>query len=365
MARRRASISVRALRLVVVGAADAARMVASLEAAGAQGVIAASTLGQVQALTTDFEGVLIDGSTQTREEALELCRVLAALHRPLVLLADTSDPTLVLEAIRSGAGDVREPGASAEELLGAIGTLHAKDQDGRRSLDRLEKRNRRLREVSRALFRSRHELLNQMAGLCEQMAGSYRQLTDQMRKVATTSELNAVLRQELDMEGLLRTVLEYALKQLGPTNAAIFLPNTTGDYSLGAYVNYDCPRETAEALLDHLADVVAPAFEHRDEPVVLSSGEQIFAALGRESDWLSDATMVARACRHEGECGAVMIFFRDSRNPFSPAAIGTINLIASLFGSQLSRVIKTHHRHLPKDQWSRPGDGSDSDERRT
>lgn len=339
-------------------------MASQLEHAGAAAVIACPGTPQVQALTTPLDAIVLDSTGLSREETLESCRLLQALHRPLLLLADTSDASLVLEAIRAGVGDVREPGAATEELLASLAALCARDQDGRRAVERLEKRNRRLREVSRSLFRSRHELLTQMGQLCEQMAGSYRQLNDQMRQVAATSELNAVLRQELDMEGLLRTVLEYALKQLGPTNAAIFLPNTTGDYTLGAYVNYDCPRDTAEALLDHLADVVAPAFEHRDDPVVLANGEQIFAALGRESDWLSEATMVARACRNDGECGAVMIFFRDARNPFSPAAITTINLIAGLFGKQLSRVIKTHHRHLPKDQWSRPGDGSDSDGRR-
>ncbi|MFA6046486.1 MAG: hypothetical protein WC718_15990 [Phycisphaerales bacterium] len=358
MSRRRTitAPSAPALDLLVLSAADGEHLAASLRDVGAS----VAVLGTV-ASARDYapDGVLLDARDLTRAQTLDLCRQLA--HLPLVLLSDTSNATLVLEAVRAGAADVRDHSAAPEELLAAFAALHAKGQAGRRVVERLERRNRRLRDVSRALFRSRHELLKNMGELCEQLAGSYRHLSDQMRSVAATSELNAVLRQELDMESLLRTVLEYALKQLGPTNAAIFLPSTTGDYTLGAYVNYDCARESAETLLDHLADVVAPAFEHREDAVVLSSGEQIFAALGRESEWLADATLVARACRHEGECGAVMIFFRDARNPFSPAAIRTIDLIASLFGRQLSRVIKTHHRHLPKDQWSRPGDGSDSD----
>lgn len=359
MPRRRTitAASAPALGLLVVSAADGEPLAASLRGAGASVAVPATVAA---AREHPGDGVLLDARHTTREQTLDLCRQLA--HRPLVLLADTSDAPLVLEAIRAGAGDVREPGTTPEAILDAFAGLHAKGRAGRRAVERLERRNRRLREVSRALFRSRHDLLKNMGDLCEQLAGSYRHLSDQMRSVAATSELNAVLRQELDMESLLRTVLEYALKQLGPTNAAIFLPNTTGDYTLGAYVNYDCARESAEALLDHLADAVAPAFEHRDEAVVLGNGQEIFEALGRESDWLADATLVARACRHEGECGAVMIFFRDARNPFSPAAIRTIDLIATLFGRQLARVIKTHHRHLPKDQWSRPGDGG-NDER--
>lgn len=358
MARRRA-ITAHTLRLLVVSASDAARLAAALREAGAAAVTPLTNPAGAAEHVAD--GVLLDVGGASREQTLELCRGVAATSLPLLLLADTSDSTLVLEAIRAGAGDVRDVNAAPDELLSAFGALHARGGDARRAIERLERRNRRLRDVSRTLFRSRHELLKNMGDLCEQLAGSYRHISDQMRSVAATSELNAVLRQELDMESLLRTVLEYALKQLGPTNAAIFLPSTTGDYTLGAYVNYDCARESAETLLDHLSDVVAPAFEHRDEAVVLSNGEQIFAALGHESEWLCDATLVARACRHEGECGAVMIFFRDARNPFSPAAVRTIDLIASLFGSQLARVIKTHHRHLPKDQWSRPGDTGDCD----
>ena len=82
------------------------------------------------------------------------------------------------------------------------------------------------------------------------------QCDDQMKNIALASELNTIFRQELDLESLLRTVLEYTLRKVGSTNAAIFLPSSTGDFTLGAYVNYDCPRDTAETLLDHLADIL-------------------------------------------------------------------------------------------------------------
>lgn len=350
------------LHLLVVSRVDPTRLAKELCEAGAAALPCQNFDGACAHVDAS-DGIILDVRGD-RSGAMSLCRQLAAFSIPLLVLADTSDASQILEAVHSGAGDVRDIEAPAQELIETLAALRQRGEATRRSMERLERRNRRLREVSRALFRSRHELLKSMGSLCEEMAGSYRQLSDQMHTVAARSELNAVLRQELDMEGLLRTVLEYALKQLGPTNAAIFLPNTTGDYTLGAYVNYDCARESAETLLDHLADVVAPAFEHREEAVVLSNGEQIGAALGREADWLADATLVAKACRHQGECGAVMIFFRDARNPFSQSTIGTINLIASLFGTQLARVIKTHHRHLPKDQWSRPGDsGPDIDGR--
>ena len=55
-------------------------------------------------------------------------------------------------------------------------------------------------------------------------------------------------------------MLEFTLSKIGSTNAAIFLPTSSGDYSLGAYVNYDIPRDGIEIMLDQLADVLAPNF---------------------------------------------------------------------------------------------------------
>jgi GAF domain-containing protein len=199
--------------------------------------------------------------------------------------------------------------------------------------------------------------MTQMGRLCADMAGSYRDLTEQMTRVSMSSELGALLRQELDLENLLRTTLEYALRKIGPTNAAVFLPGSSGDYTLGAYVNYDCTKEAAETLLDHLADVAAPAFEAREDAVVLTGAAEVAATLGPQAEWMGDSTLAALACRQEAECLAVMVFFRDRRTPFAEPAVATLRVIADLFGKQLARVIRTHHRHIPRDQWRGPGDG--------
>jgi hypothetical protein len=244
-----------------------------------------------------------------------------------------------------------------EALAARVRAAADRGAAGRKAEQSQQKRIKRLREAYRTLFRSRTELMKQMGTMCRDLSTSYRELSGQMQQVALAGELGGVLRQELDLEGLLRTTLEYALRRVGPMNAAVFLPGSTGDYSLGAYVNYDCAKDAAESMLDHLADVAAPAFEDREEPVVLRNFSEISSALGRETDWLGDSTMVALSCRREGECLAVMIFFRDRRTPFADAAVSTLKIIADTFGAQLARVIRTHHRHLPKDQWRGPGDG--------
>lgn len=177
-----------------------------------------------------------------------------------------------------------------------------------------------------------------------------------MNQVTTASEFTVLIRQELDIESLLRTTLEYVLGRSGPTNAAVFLPTTSGDFSLGAYVNYDCPKETVDILLDHMANVVAPKFEHAEAPVHLNSRKAMDSTLGDDAQWLGDSHVVAYACRSGGETLAVVMLFRDSRSPYAKGLIDQLVTVGDLFASQLARVIRIHHRHLPKEKWGRIGD---------
>lgn len=190
---------------------------------------------------------------------------------------------------------------------------------------------------------------------------AYQDLAEQMACVGLIAEFNSLIRQELDLESLLRTVLEFMLAKLGPTNAAIFLPSTTGDYSLGAYVNYDCPRDTAEVLLDHLASVVPDRFEDEPRTVLMRSERALIDRLGDHADWLDGHAVACLGCHHDDECLAVLTFFRDRRTGFSDEHVAMLDATATVFAEQLARVIHIHHRHLPKDQWA--GGEFDLDER--
>jgi DNA-binding NarL/FixJ family response regulator len=189
------------------------------------------------------------------------------------------------------------------------------------------------------------------------------------------------VRSELDIETLLRQALEFVLAQVGATNAAVFLPGSTGDYSLGAYVNYSCPRETAEILLDHLANVAAPSLDRHfvdmsagqaegsgggranatPRALHLRSEQAIDAHLGACAEWLRGSEVLASACREGGECLAVIMLFREpgGANPAAPAfnaeAVRLLGLLSAAFARQLARVVRIHHRHLPKDQWGKSG----------
>ena len=177
-----------------------------------------------------------------------------------------------------------------------------------------------------------------------------------MNQVAISSEFGGLIKQELDLEVLLRTTLEYILSKSGPTNAAVFLPATSGDYTLGAYVNYDCPKETVDVLLDHMANVVAPRFEDLTDVAHLTDPAEINEKVTGDAMWIGDSHIVAFACRHEAECLAIFLFFRDSRSPYPDTFVNQLRVMRDLFAAQLARVVRIHHRHLPKEKWGALGD---------
>jgi DNA-binding response OmpR family regulator len=176
----------------------------------------------------------------------------------------------------------------------------------------------------------------------------------------TSADLRALLSQELDVEALLRHTLEHVLARLGPTNAAVFLPGSTGEYQLGAYVNFSCPKETAEVMLDHLANVAAPRLDRTVGVIELRGDEQISEALGDSVEWLGAQRVLAFACRQEGETLAVFMIFRETGVPFPAGTATTLADVRDVFGAQLGKVIRIHHRHLPRDRWGAIGDGLDA-----
>jgi DNA-binding response OmpR family regulator len=255
-------------------------------------------------------------------------------------------------ALRAGAADIVPVELRGSELIERVATAATRAREGRRQRGRIVK----LKRMCRRLNTAREQVARQVDTLCTDLVQAYQELADHMNQVTTATEFKGLIRNELDIESLLRTTLEFVLSRSGPTNAAIFLPTTSGDYSLGAYVNYDCPRDTVDILLDQLANVVAPRFEHTHGLVVLNEREELDRYIGEDAQWLDGSGVTAMACRHGGETLAVFMLFRDRRNVYSGSLLEQVKTIGELFASQLARVIHIHHRHLPKDKWGMLGD---------
>ncbi|MFK7883305.1 MAG: response regulator [Phycisphaerales bacterium] len=264
-----------------------------------------------------------------------------------VVIVDSPSAEEAVRAMQAGACDLISPKTKTSEVAQRVRRAARRAEKNRKRDERVG----RLRKLCHTLQDARADVSGQVGELCNDLVDAYRDMSEQMTDVRITGELETLLRQELEVEGLLRTTLEYTLAKLGPTNAAVFLPSSGGEFSLGAYVNHDVPKDHAEMMLDHLADSLAPAFESREGVHSLSGHSEIASWLGADAHWLEDRVVLAYSCQQDDECLGVLALFRDSGRAFSEQDIRTVNIIGSLFGAQLERVIHVHHRHLPKDQW--------------
>lgn len=301
--------------------------------------------GEVDLVVTHAS--LPDGS------GMDLARAIAETKSSVGVVLVTGEATVAsaVEAMQSGALDLIDEGEEASSYVRRVGAAMSR---ARRVASR-EARIGQLRALCRQLNEARDEVTRHVGSLCDDLVGAYQELSDKMVEAGVAAELNAALRAELDIEDLLRTALEFALAKIGPMNAGVFLPGSSGDYALGAYVNYDCPKGTSESLLDHLADAVPPLVEGRDALTLLRDDASREAFFGASSGWMDGKAVVAFACEHEGESLAVCVFFRDESQAFDRESLAMFDTLRLLFTSQLARVIHLHHRHLPREAWGDEG----------
>ncbi|MBS0187316.1 MAG: hypothetical protein JSS51_04560 [Planctomycetes bacterium] len=271
------------------------------------------------------------------------------------LLCEKADVRAARRAMELRLDDLVEEKSDFVDFGGMLQRAEAaRSQAGRRE--------RRLRGLCRKLNDSRRELSRELNRLCSEMTQSYADLAGKIDTVAIVGEFTGLIRQELELESLMRTSLEFLLAKLGSTNAALFLPSSSGDWTLGAYVNYDRARDSAEMMLDHLADTVPCRLDELGATVRLDSEAELRKALPGAAEWISDCTVIGAPARHEDETLACIVLFRDRNTPFPEHARGTIEAISRVLASQFGRVIKVHHRHLPKEEWASPGDAFPSHE---
>ncbi|MFM9958266.1 MAG: two-component system response regulator [Phycisphaerales bacterium] len=359
---------------VLVVESDARRATEST-AALAAGIGARCTIAigtdDAQRLLSDepFDAVLIDADIPNSRGVELALSILGAKGEPrtepaaneaprVILLASDPGFDLSLRAMRAGVCDLLKKPVQPAALNESV--RRAAEQA--RSARAQERRVQRLKRLCRRLNTAREEVTQQVGGLCEELFNAYEDLAGQMEQVTMATEFSSLIRQELDVESLLRTTLEFLLTKTGPTNAAVFLPTGPREYSLGAYVNYDIPRETADVLLDHLADTLPQRFED-ESTVLLSTTSRELAEWTQEgAAWIADSHSLVFACRSHDECLAVATLFRDPSRPFTPEVIAQIEIMRDLFTQQLSRVINLHNRHKPKHAWPGFADPADEDQ---
>lgn len=278
----------------------------------------------------------------------------------LVLLSPRADYAQAIDAIRHGVADVLTlPLAQQEVTTRLLAIVQQANEERRR-----ERHIERLKQLCRRLNVARQDMSTQMDSLCQDLVHAYQDLADQIAHVSVVTEFATVIRQELDVEELLRTTLECFLRKFGPMNAAVFLPGIDDDeFSLGAYVNYSCPRQSADLLLEHLADVITPPMLEESQVLEFTQPDEFNTHFGEGAEWMADNHILVFSCRHDDECLAVFTLFRDRQSPFPPEMAALMGSMVEIFGRQMALVIRVHHRHLPEEEWPSPRHRHDADDR--
>jgi DNA-binding response OmpR family regulator len=270
-----------------------------------------------------------------------------------ILLAESATLDSAVDAVRRGVIDVvRLPGD-----LDRVGERVDQALVRSRAEQQRDERLARLKRICHKLNTARHEVSQQVDTLCNDLVSAYQDVAEQMNEVAMASEFRTLLKQELDVEDLLRTMLEYLLTKTGPTNAAVFLPDSHGQFGLGAYVNYDCPRETISMLLDHLCEAICPQMAEERQIVAFEDAGEFAEWIGFDTGLLGESQVLAFSCRHHGECLAVIVLFRSKRDGFGEELGATIEVLRPIFAEQVANVIRVHHRAAPS--W--PRDAADDE----
>lgn len=310
--------------------------------------VAAASIAEASALVAGC-GLAIVSDALDDGRGLVLVRTLASEQPGVPVIVVSAVPTLeaAVDAMRSGASDLVSSAMHPDELM-----LRATEAVRRARLAhaKASDENHALRGTCLKLADTQRQMAQQVRSLCDDLTDACKDLATKARVNGIVGEFAGVVRQELDVEGLLRSAMEFILAKVGPTNAGVFLPSSSGDYSLGAYVNYDCPSETADVLLDQIACSFAPKMESHQGLLNLTSDEQLEAFLGDDAHWIAGSNLIAFACRNEDECLAIVVLFRDRYTPFMPATKDMLIPIAEVFGQQLGKVVHVHNRHQPKQE---------------
>lgn len=310
----------------------------------------------------ELDLVLLGGAVPDGD-GLDLARTLRTTSPATRAIVLSTEGTFdqVVEALRCGVIDVIDSGLDLDELATRIeADLAASRSDAQR-----DRRLDQLKVVCKKLVEARQEVSDHLDRLCQDLVAAYEDVSVQMNEVATATEFRTLLRQELDVEDLLRTALEFLLAKTGPTNAAVFLPDASRNFELGAYVNYDCPRETITVLLNHLCRAVCPQMAEETEIVSFGDADAFAEWIGADASFVAGCQVLAFSCMHEGKCMAVMVLFRNKAEPFEESMAVTLDILRGIFADQVANVIKVHHRSTgqwPKDPLDDEYDCNDYDE---
>jgi DNA-binding response OmpR family regulator len=268
-----------------------------------------------------------------------------------VALTRARNPDLCLQAWRAGAHDLLLGKIDAAEVQACLSRACQR----RQQRDQAHARNQRLRGVCRSLNKARHEISQQVNLLCHDLVRAYQELAEQLNQTQVSGEFAAMIGQEVEIESLMRHTMEWLLKKLGPVNAAVYLPDSEKNYTLGAYLNFDTGADSM--LVDVVAQTVIRQATESSTALLLETDGQIKDLFGNESSMLAGRSWLGCGAYYQQECLAGIVVFRGQNDPLDPTWPALIESIAPVLAEKIARSIRVYQRGLPQSDES----GGESD----
>ncbi|MCH2161838.1 MAG: hypothetical protein MK085_08190 [Phycisphaerales bacterium] len=338
------------MRVIVLAGDQEVATIGALLSAGAFDCMVVNEPGDLhgQLLARAFDVVVL-GLHHDSDPTCEVIRKLQPNISMVVVASSASlaDATRVMQA---GAVDLLAGSISAEEIE------HRVRIAGERSRESSERDRRadRIRGICRRIEDARRQVLAAIEEHGEAInydpsnVNTDIEELDRINEIEMCSEFRTLVRQELDVEDLLRTSLEYMLLKTGPTNAAVFLAGGQSSFGLGAYVNYDLSRKQVEPMLQRLCDEACPAIAENNGILLFNDAVSFVQDCELEGEVPVNQQIVAVPCHHDGECLAILVLFRTDDQPFDESLAGILDSLRGILAEQLSTLIRIHNRLEPE-----------------
>ena len=288
---------------------------------------------------------------------LELLRRLhrAFPHTEAVAMTRSDNGAICLEASQAGASDLlmgpMDPSVIRACILRAQQRLLVRAQ--------LRHRNVRLRNVCKQLNKARHEISQQVNLLCHDLVKAYQELAEQLNQTQLAGDFATVLGEEVQIEALLRRTMEWLLQKLGPVNAAVFLPDSESNYTLGAYLNYDTNADSV--LMDVIAQTVVPEASEGVATLVLENDAPIEAMFGEDGKMLLGRAWLACRANYQNECLGVVVVFRNQGEPVDPAWSAIIESVSPILAEKIAQSVRMYQRGMFNKDEGEEGESQDGE----
>lgn len=292
-------------------------------------------------------------SEDTHDHLKRMCE--ACPHLPILAMTETTEFTDVMSLIEAGAWDFVHMPCPPNQVIDRLCCLSRLVIDPNTARSEVEG----VKALCRRLCSSNQALSRQFAQLQSELEGLQSGHDAQIDVASTVSAFQALLSQELGIEGVLQTALEFILGKTGPTNAAIFLADSPTSYSLGAYVNFDCPREQADPILNKFARDVCHHVAGPDDLVRFEDVDAFIEAVGVDAEILKSSEVIGMPCCFDDECLAVVFLFRSQSEPFPEELAPILDSLRGALAEQLATIVNIHHRIA--DHWPEESSDESSD----